>query len=153
MNSKIDQTETQQCTQQCWMVVDDNTDILSLTRAILERITDAPVECFHSPEAALAAFQGAPRKYGLVITDFEMPGINGAELCRRLRSMAPALKVLLITGSGIIRRSAVAEMGFSGLLHKPFVVSDLEKALTDAGVVENQALHDLTKEFNGLMMA
>jgi CheY-like chemotaxis protein len=140
-------------TQPVWMVVDDNIDILNVTRVMLTRITDALVECFQSPTDALAAFQAAPRKYALVITDFEMPEMNGAELCHRLQKILPVLNVLLVTGSGIASRTAVSELGFCGRLQKPFVVAELKRALMDAGVFEKQAADDFTKESSSLMMA
>ena len=128
------------------MVVDDNSDLLNVVREMFIRITHASVECFPSPIEALASFQAAAWKYAFVVTDFEMPGMTGAELCRHLREISPGLKVLLATGSGIASHSAAAAMGFCGLLRKPFMIRDVEKALADAGIVENQAADDLTRE-------
>lgn len=139
--------------QPYFMVVDDNSDILNVMRAMLTWITDAPVECFSSPAEALAAFQAAPRKYAFVITDFEMPGMTGAELCRHLREISPGLKVLLATGSGIASHSAVTAMGFCGLLRKPFMIRDVENALANAGIIGDSADDLLTKESGRLMLA
>lgn len=140
-----------------WMVVDDNADILFLTGAILERVAGATVECFHSPLKALAAFAAAPENFGLVVTDFEMPGMDGVEFCRRLRELAPSLKVLLATGSGIISPDAAAALGFCGLLHKPFPVAELKRALVRAGVMEKEADGEVLKNYlpgcAGLMSA
>ena len=140
-------------TQLHFMVVDDNREILNITRAMLTRITDASVECFPSPAGALAVFQAAPRKYAFVITDFEMPGMTGAELCRHLREISPGLKVLLATGSGIASHSAATAMGFCGLLRKPFMIRDVENALANAGIIGDPAGDLLTKESSRLMLA
>lgn len=141
-------------TQPHWMVVDDNRDLLQVTAAMLAWITNVPVKCFPSPTEALAAFQAAPRKYALVITDFEMPGLTGAELCRLLQGISPGLKVLLATGSGgIASHSAATAMGFCGLLRKPFMIGDVKTALTNAGVIGDRAGDLLTKETSGLMLA
>src|SRR5580704_12416362 len=83
-----------------WMLVDDNLEILTMLSALVENFTTATIECHDSPQSALAAFAAAPDSYELAITDFEMPGMDGVELCRRLRAVSPAQKVFLATGSG-----------------------------------------------------
>ncbi len=121
-----------------WMIVDDNQDILALMCAIVGRLSDAQIESFNSPQAALAAFTAAPDKFQFVITDLEMPGMNGIELCRRLLEISPSLKILLATGSGFVSDDAAAGMGFCGLLHKPFPLSALRNVLVSAGVFERR---------------
>jgi CheY-like chemotaxis protein len=129
MNNLFDSTETKH-----WMLVDDNADVLALTAELAGYLTDAHLECFHSPQAALAAFADAPEKYALVITDFEMPGMDGVELCRRLRAIAPAQKVVLATGSGFFTEAAARHAGFCGLLNKPFPMETLRATLAEAGL-------------------
>ena len=86
MNSFPATTETR------WMLVDDNEDILTMMSAVLEDLTGAAIECYNAPQDALAAFAEAPEKYELVITDFEMPDMDGVALCRRLRALKPGQK-------------------------------------------------------------
>ncbi len=117
-----------------WMIVDDNRDILAMLQAGLTPLHPGGVECFDSPHTALAAFAVAADEYEMVITDFEMPGMDGIELCRRLQALAPELKVLLATGSGFFTETAARHAGFSALLNKPFPLSELKHALTEAGV-------------------
>lgn len=127
-----------------WMIVDDNEEILLLMRDIAAQFSDAEIECFNSPHAALAAFGAAPENFELVITDFEMPGMNGVELCRRLRAISSAAKILLATGSGLVSEEAAAHEGFCGLLHKPFPFEVLQRALANIGVgrkFENAVAH------------
>lgn len=112
-----------------WMIVDDNEEILMLMRDIAARFGDAEIDCFNSPHHALAAFEAAPEHFELVITDFEMPGMNGVQLCHRLRAISSAVKILLATGSGLVSEEAAANEGFCGLLHKPFPFAVLHKIL------------------------
>src|SRR5882672_594822 len=91
-----------------WMIVDDNEDVLSVMREIMARFSDAEVVCFNSPQTALAAFQAAPENYQLVVTDFEMPEMNGVELRRCIHAISPAVKILLATGSSAMNEEAVA---------------------------------------------
>jgi CheY-like chemotaxis protein len=117
-----------------WMIVDDNEEILTLMREIAAQFSDAEIACFNSPQAALAAFEAAPENFELVITDFEMPGMNGVELCHRLRVISPTIKILLATGSGLVSEEAATHEGFCGLLHKPFPFAVLQRVLENIGV-------------------
>jgi CheY-like chemotaxis protein len=125
MNTFHASTETR------WMLVDDNQEILNMLSAMLKNLTNAAVECFTTPAAALEAFQAAPGGYELVITDFEMPGMDGVELCRRLREISPEQKVFLATGSGFFTAAAARHAGFCALLTKPFPLSALKSALSE----------------------
>jgi CheY-like chemotaxis protein len=117
-----------------WLLVDDNTEILMMLSALVENFTAATIECYDSPQSALAAFAAAPDSYELVITDFEMPGMDGVELCRRLRTLSPAQKVFLATGSGFFSEIAACHHGFSALLNKPFPLVVLQEKLAAAGL-------------------
>jgi DNA-binding NtrC family response regulator len=117
-----------------WMIVDDNEDILLLMREIAAQFSDAEIVCFNSPRAALAAFEIAPENFELVITDFEMPEMNGVELRRRFHKISPSVKILLVTGSGLVSEESAAHEGFCGLLHKPFPFASLQRALEAAGI-------------------
>jgi len=131
---KLNFVETETASRPRWMIVDDNEEILSLMREIATRFSDVEIVCFNSPQAALAAFETAPEYFELVITDYEMPGMNGMELCRRIRSISPTTKILLETGSGLMSEEAAVNEGFCGLLHKPFPFVKLQNILKSAGV-------------------
>lgn len=117
-----------------WMIVDDNEDILRLLRHLAAQISDTDIECFLSPDEALAAFTATPESFELVITDFEMPGMSGLMLCERLHALSPTTKILLTTGSEIFTVSEALEKGFCGLLRKPFPVKKLRDTLEAVGV-------------------
>jgi CheY-like chemotaxis protein len=65
-----------------------------------------------------------------VLTDYEMPGLNGAELRRQLHRIAPAVKICLLTGSGCFTEPAARHEGFHALLNKPVLPADLRTTLT-----------------------
>ena len=121
-----------------WMVVDDNPDMLALMQMLLAQIHAGPVDGFSSPQAALAAFAGTRDGYELVITDYEMPGMDGIELCRRLLGVVRDLKIFLATGSGFFTEAAAAHAGFHGLLNKPFQFEELRAMLAGAGIRINE---------------
>ena len=117
-----------------WMVVDDNQDILNIMQLMLEQIHEGPVECFSSPHAAIKAASTAPADYELVITDYEMPGVDGLELCRQLRALTPAIKLILTTGSGLFTEDGARRAGFCGILKKPFHPDNLRSLLASIGL-------------------
>jgi two-component system cell cycle sensor histidine kinase/response regulator CckA len=117
-----------------WMLVDDNEDVLRLLPLLIKKLSEVEVECFSSPQSALTAFAAAPGKYELVISDFEMPDMNGVELCRRLRTIAPAQKIFLATGLEFFTEAAARHAGFNALLPKPFPLTALQEALAANGL-------------------
>ena len=123
----------------CWMLVDDNAEVLKLLATVLKNFTTATIECHNSPYSALGAFAAAPNKYELVITDLEMPGMNGVELCRRLHGISTRHPVFLATGSEYFSETAARRAGFSALLNKPFPAAALYGALASAGLAQEAA--------------
>jgi putative two-component system response regulator len=79
------------------LVVDDDEAIVSLLKHVLTREGYATMDC-RDGESALEAVRG--RQPDVVLLDVAMPGINGFEVCRRLKTDAATrlLPVLLITG-------------------------------------------------------
>jgi len=118
-----------------WMIVDDDADILLMLADLAAGLTTAKVDCFRSPREALTAFTAAPEQFQFIITDLEMPGMNGIEFCRCLRAVSPAVKVLLSTGSRALTGAEALQKGFCGLLYKPFPLAAIENALMSAGVL------------------
>jgi len=152
MKSENYSVENAKTARPLWMIVDDNEDILSLMRETAGLFSDAEIACFNSPQAALAAFKSEPESFELVITDFEMPGMNGVELCHRLLAISPTAKILLATGSSMVNEEAAAGEGFCGLLHKPFPFASFQSALAAAGMLKGVSENN-SKQFANLTMA
>ena len=72
-------------------------------------------------------------QYRLALLDFKMPGMDGLELCRRLKNFQPSVVVLLITAfSSIATTGAAAEAGVRFSLLKPVNFSVLMPLVKDA---------------------
>jgi len=63
----------------------------------------------------------------LIFTDIRMPGINGIELCKLLRTkIAKGVKIIALTAHALpAEQKAILEQGFDGLITKPFKEADL----------------------------
>lgn len=114
-----------------WMVVDDDTLALNTVAQLLAAVSGAQISSFASPWQALDALAEAPGKFDLVVTDFEMPGMNGVDFRRQVEIISPSTQVLLATGSGLFTEASAREDGFCGLLCKPFSIGVLKRTLAD----------------------
>jgi DNA-binding NtrC family response regulator len=78
------------------MIVDDEKSYTGLLAQLLAENLDCPVVSFSQPRTALAAFPQL--NVGLVITDFDMPDLNGFELMAEVAKIDPSVPYILITG-------------------------------------------------------
>lgn len=137
MSLKSNSTEASSSARARWMVVDDNHAVLDFLSSLLESLGVAEVYRFETANEALAAFTAAPSQFQFVITDLEMPGMNGIELCRRLHAVAPDVKIVLATGSAVANEEGVRRCGFCGLLAKPFPAAALWRVMEAASVTKS----------------
>ena len=107
------------------LFVDDDQDILRLITIFFE-CEGMEVHCAASGEEALLKIR--ERNFRLMVTDLDMPGLNGFELARQAGEMAPNMSIIMSTGdlSPDIPRLA-REAGIAGVFAKPF---KFEKILT-----------------------
>jgi CheY-like chemotaxis protein len=127
-----------------WMVVDDTPAVLEAVSMLLESLNCAEICRFDSANEALEAFLANPNAYEIIITDLDMPEMNGIELCEMIHAVAPTQSVLLATGSSEITEREAASQGFCGMLRKPFPVRELLKQLERAGVETRSDAHHIS---------
>ena len=108
------------------MLVDDSATILLSISSILTKAGYA-VEKAPNAEDALKKFQSGI-KIDLLITDLNMPGMNGIELIKKVRQM-PAYKfvpiLFLTTESQLERKQEAKAAGASGWIVKPATADEL----------------------------
>ena len=124
------------------MVVDDDDGIREFIAALLEMTGGVEVARFSSAIAGLSAFAAAPGEFQFILTDLEMPGIDGTEFCRRARALVPGVKVLLVTGNSEITDAEARRLGFCGLVQKPFPAEALRRAVEAAQTHEIFPKHE-----------
>lgn len=100
------------------LIVDDDRDYLELVRCFLEH-EGMKVLCAASGMDALLKMEEC--SFTLMITDLNMPGIDGLELARLARTIAPRMPIVMSTGdiSPEIFHLAM-EAGIATVLAKPF---------------------------------
>jgi PAS domain S-box-containing protein len=105
------------------LFVEDDPDILATSCMLLEGLKQK-VDGAGSPGEALHLLER--NGYDLLISDYELPGMNGAELIRHARTVRPGLRAVLCSGFGMVEEAR--ELGVA-TLNKPFVLDDLKKIL------------------------
>lgn len=111
------------------LLVDDDEDYLRQFRNFLLR-EGFTVECAVNAEEALTTLQDSNIR--LLITDLNMPGIDGIELARRTKKIRPHLPVILSTGIISPRIQRIAEnAGIKAVLYKPFDVQRMLAMVRD----------------------
>ncbi len=114
------------------LVVDDNPTVADTLVAMLEEAGAEVGPCI-DPQDAIAVLQDDPGSWDLVITDYDMPGINGAQLAQTLRRMRDDLPVLLLTALPRVHKLHQNQVGlFDGVLGKPASTAQLAAAAAAA---------------------
>ena len=116
------------------LVVDDE----ELYRLTIERIlTRAGHQVHTARNASDALGVVSSQNIDVVLCDVNMPGIDGLELLRLLRQIAPDLPTIVITGYGSAKNSSEAlRAGAFWYLEKPFEYAHLDvfRSLVDQAI-------------------
>ena len=105
------------------LVVDDDPTVSDVVRRYLER-DGFSVGLANDGPGALMAF--ASERPDLVVLDLMLPGLDGLEVCRRMRAIAPDLPVVMLTALGEeADRVLGLEIGADDYVTKPFSPREL----------------------------
>jgi CheY-like chemotaxis protein len=97
------------------LLVDDDRDTCD---SMSDIFSDVGYTVDMAYDGAAALELSGRHQYRLALLDYNMPGMNGLELCRRLKNSQPSLVVALITAVSSIVTEA-AEAGVQCSLLKP----------------------------------
>jgi CheY-like chemotaxis protein len=101
---------------------------------VQEFLQEAPGEfhVFHSQDGDHAARLLREKEWHLLVTDLNLPGMDGFELCRLARSIHPSLPILAITGyTSIDYQEEAFRAGAMELLQKPLEKTDFLRKVSD----------------------
>jgi DNA-binding response OmpR family regulator len=105
------------------LVLEDDREIAGLLKLHLEDM-GCEVEIAHDGAAGLERALGG--RHSLVILDLMLPGVEGLEVCRRLRARSAYTPILMLTAkSSEVDRVVGLEMGADDYLTKPFSIREL----------------------------
>ena len=120
------------------LLVDDDE---SLTLVLAELLHGKGFEVWtaHNGLAGYMAYLAHPSQF--VVTDIQMPELNGIEMMRCIRAINPAVKTIYVSGGEERFREALEmeEQAFAAiLLSKPFTSKDLIRLISNESIVQPQ---------------
>lgn len=120
------------------LLIDDDKIQLELTAAMLRQQGIIAVCCQQLDELMC---QLRDFTFDLLLTDIQMPAINGLDLLRLLRTsntpQARSIPVIAVTARSEMDEAILREHGFAGCLHKPFTIAELMSAVGIRRITKN----------------
>ena len=111
------------------LVVDDDLDLRQVLAALLEDLGYRVLEADDGASGLSMLERHAP---DLLIADFAMPGMTGAELARAARARRPDLPIIFASGYADTRAIDDAAGAATRVLRKPFRIDELQSAINTA---------------------
>ena len=108
--------------QQRVLIVDDEPSIVELVRFALEREGFATEAAASGSEALEAVQRRAP---DLILLDLMLPGVDGLEVCRRLRQQSSIPIIMLTARASEVDKVVGLELGADDYITKPFSPREL----------------------------
>jgi signal transduction histidine kinase/DNA-binding response OmpR family regulator len=111
------------------LVVDDEPGLVAIVRQLLQR-SGATVKIAHGGKAALAALHAPDSNFDVVITDLDMPDVDGWAVAAAVKEHKPGTHVVMLTGwAGEIAPEEFKKRGVDVVLAKPCGRVELEAAI------------------------
>ena len=115
------------------LVIEDDAAVRNLVSRMLDRVGHEVVEATEGREG-LQVFEDSPAD--LVITDINMPGMDGIEVITAFRKLRAGVPIIAISGGGLMPKelllSNAAALGAVEVVSKPFEIAQLVGAVDRA---------------------
>ena len=108
------------------LLVDDEEIVVGVGKQMLQKLGYSVLIARNGQEA-VDVFKNSPDDVDLVLLDMIMPGMEAGDTYDRLKSINPAIKVLLSSGYALDQKAgAIIDRGCNGFIQKPFNMKILE---------------------------
>ena len=108
-------------------IIDDEVDLVNLFQEALEK-NGFKVCAFTDPIQAFNTLEKKIQEYGLILSDFRMPNLNGHELCTKLILLNPELEVILMSAYDIME----CDTSKFTIVKKPILIAQLLQIVRDS---------------------
>jgi two-component system cell cycle sensor histidine kinase/response regulator CckA len=113
------------------LFVDDDSSIVETVRKVLQRLGYA-VSTHLRADEALVELEASPDRFGLVLSDLTMPGLNGLQFAARVRALRPQLPFVLVSGYwGEADLVEARRLQVAAQFSKPLTYDMLGRMMTD----------------------
>jgi CheY-like chemotaxis protein len=117
--------------RQTCLLIDDEPMVTHVCELMLKALGYGVLKAYSGPEA-IKIYEANRDRIDLIISDFDMPGMNGQEVVDKLRTIDQHAKVLLSSGGILIPNEKEAiDRGFNGFLQKPFSMRTLSHKIAE----------------------
>ena len=128
LQAKIDFSSEQEKTI---LLIDDEEIVINISKMMLKRLGYRVLTAYSGYEG-LQLFEKNKSKIDLIISDLEMPNMNGNEVMDKLRKIDPQIKVMLSSGALTdADEKDVMNKGFDGFIKKPYNLDTLFEKTTE----------------------
>lgn len=122
------------------LLIDDDKIQLTLTAAMLQQ-QGIDAVCCEQLEELIEQLRTSV--FDVLLTDIQMPAINGFDLVKLLRAsnipQAKTIPIIAVTARSEMDKEALYEHGFAGCLHKPFTVKELLETVNEGQLSADEA--------------
>lgn len=109
------------------LIVDDLTDLCNVLQRFLSRSGFETVTACNGADG-LAKFE--KNEFDLVITDLNMPIMNGASMARQIKNKSPEMPLILLTGKNLDSVNRLIEVsGADSVMRKPFRLAEIKEKI------------------------
>ena len=113
------------------LLIDDEEIVINISKMMLKRLGYRVLTAYSGCEG-LQLFEKNKSKIDLIISDLEMPNMNGNEVMDKLRKIDPQIKVILSSGALTdADEKDVMNKGFNGFIKKPYNMNTLFEKTTE----------------------
>ena len=114
-----------------FLLIDDEPMVTDICEMMLKKLGYKVLKA-HSGSEGIKIFEANRNRIALIISDYNMPGMNGQEVVNTLRIMGHSVKVLLSSGGlSAAEEEKVVGNGFSGFLRKPYSMTTLSNKMAE----------------------
>jgi CheY-like chemotaxis protein len=114
------------------LLIDDEPMVTDICELMLKEMGHKVLKASSGPEG-IEIYEAHQSQIDLIISDFNMPVMNGQEVVEQLRVKGHQVKVLLSTGGlSVADENSARARGFNGFLRKPFDMEKLSAKISES---------------------
>ena len=113
------------------LLIDDEPMVTDVCEMMLKKLGHKVLKA-HSGSEGIKLYESNRNQIDIIISDLNMPEMNGQEVVDKLRIMDHNIKVLLSSGGlSVAEENKVVSRGFNGFLKKPYNMNTLSEKIAE----------------------
>ena len=114
-----------------FLLIDDEPMVTDVCELMLRELGHRVLKAYSGSEG-IKIYEANRERIDLIISDFNMPGMNGQEVVEKLRIINQGVKVLLSSGGlSVPHEDDAIVRGFNGFLQKPYSLDTLSDKIAE----------------------